>query len=187
MKGIIFNLLEEVLTEEYGEEAWDETLDTAGLEGSYTSLGNYRDQEFLALLEALPKREGMDQRELLRWFGRASIPLLADRYPTFFKGHASTRSFLLTLNDIIHPEVRKLYPGADVPVFDFSPVSGQEVGEDALVIGYRSPRHLCALAEGFIEGAGRHFGEQLVIEQRECMNRGDERCAFVCTFGSVAR
>ena len=31
--------------------------------------------------------------------------------------HEDVRSFLPTLNDIIHPEVRKLYPGADVPTF----------------------------------------------------------------------
>lgn len=186
MKGIIFNLFEEVLTQELGEKAWDDVLDRAGLEGSYTSLGNYSDQEFLALLRATPKTDGVDDRELLRWFGRISVPLLAERYPVFFDGHASTRSFLLTLNDIIHPEVRRLYPGADVPVFDFNPVPGLEVGEDGLTVGYRSPRRLCALAEGFIQGAAEHFGEHVTIEQPECMSRGDERCALVCTFGPPA-
>jgi hypothetical protein len=140
----------------------------------------------MALLKALHKTDGMDDRELLRWFGGTSVPLLAERYPVFFDGHTSTRSFLLTLNDIIHPEVRKLYPGADVPVFDFNPVPGLEVGEDRLIVGYRSARRLCALAEGFIQGAAQVFGEQVAIEQPECMLRGDERCALVCTFGPLA-
>ncbi len=174
-----------MITQELGDEAWDDVLERAGLDGSYTSLGNYSDGEFLALLKAMPKTGGMDDQELLRWFGRISVPLLAERYPVFFEGHASTRSFLLTLNDIIHPEVRKLYPGSDVPVFDFNPVPGLEIGGDRLIVGYRSARRLCALAEGFIQGAGQHFGEQVSVEQPECMNRGDERCALVCTFGPL--
>ena len=58
------------------------------------------------------------------------------RCPQLFEPHDSTRSFLLTLNDIIHPEVRKLYPGADVPEFDFDFRAGM------LVMGYRSTRKL---------------------------------------------
>ena len=55
----------------------------------------------------------------MRWFGREALPLLADRYPDFFEQHPRHQPFLLTLNRIIHPEVRKLYPGADVPNFEF--------------------------------------------------------------------
>jgi predicted hydrocarbon binding protein len=45
-------------------------------------------------------------------------------------------------------------------------------------MGYRSPRRLCALAEGFIEAAATHFGEAAVIEQPTCMRRGDAECEF---------
>jgi hypothetical protein len=182
MKGIIFNLLEEVVVQELGEEAWEQLLDGAGVEGAYTSLGSYPDEEFVALLQALPSHVGMAPDDLLHWFGRASIPLLAQRYPVFFDGHDSTRSLLHALNDIIHPEVRKLYPGADVPIFDLEPVAGLEPGDQAVTLGYRSARRLCALAEGFIQGTADHFGEQVTIEQPSCMLRGNERCALVCTF-----
>ena len=67
------------------------------------------------------------------------MPLFAERYPQLFEPHDCTRSFVLTLNDIIHPEVRKLYPGADVPEFDFGIRD-----DDRLVMGYRSPRKLCS-------------------------------------------
>ncbi|MGH2722353.1 MAG: heme NO-binding domain-containing protein [Actinomycetota bacterium] len=186
MKGIIFNLLEEVVSEEFGESAWDELLDRVEVDGAYTSLASYPDVELMGLLEALPTLSGLRGDELLRWFGRASMPVLAQRYPGFFDGHTSTRSFLLTLNNIIHPEVRKLYPGADVPVFDFEPVGDSTTGEDTMVVGYRSARRLCALAEGFIQGAAEIFGEDLVMEQPLCMKRGDERCALVCKFSAKA-
>lgn len=182
MKGIIFNLLEEVASKEFGEDAWDDVLERAGLEGSYTSLGNYGDEEFVALLGALPQIEGSSDTELVRWFGRSAIPLLVERYPIFFEAEC-TRAFLLTLNNIIHPEVRKLYPGADVPVFEFDGAA-EGSADDQLELGYRSPRQLCLLAEGFIQGAALHFGEVAHIMQRTCMLRGDERCAIVCRFES---
>lgn len=180
MKGIIFNLLEEVVTQEFGEDAWDDMLERASLDGSYTSLGSYGDEQFVALLTALPSMRGPSEAELVRWFGKSAIPLLANRYPSFFEAD-STRAFLLTLNNIIHPEVRKLYPGADVPVFEFDDTL-EGLAEDQLVLGYRSPRQLCVLAEGFIEGAALHFSEQVRIQQPTCMIRGDERCAIVCSF-----
>jgi hypothetical protein len=110
---------------------------------------------------------------ILRWFGRNAMPLLAEKYPSFFAGPNTTRRFLLSLNDIIHPEVRKLYPGAHVPIFDFDSSS-----PDVLVVGYKSERKLCALAHGFVEGAADHYREDLSFVQTQCMHRGDEKCVF---------
>jgi heme-NO-binding protein len=121
----------------------------------------------------------------VRWFGRAAIPLLAERYPEFFEGHRTTSTFLLTLNDIIHTEVRKLFVGADVPHFDLRAPAAEVVS-----LGYASSRRLCSLAEGFIEGVAAHFGEKVAIEQTTCMKRGDEGCLLLCSFadaGSGAR
>lgn len=171
MKGIIFNLLEEVIRREYGEDTWDALLEAAQVEGGYSSLANYPDEELMKLVAAASAALNTSADTIVRWFGRNALPLLAERYPEFFIPHTSTRPFLLTLNDIIHIEVRKLYPGADVPVFDYD-TSSQEV----LVMGYKSPRRLCALAEGFIEAAAAHYGEEVTLDQLKCMIRGDEKC-----------
>jgi hypothetical protein len=182
MKGIVFNLLEEVVRAEYGEDTWDDLLDQAGLDGAYTSLGGYPDSDIFKLVGAASAATGLPPETIVRWFGRKAIPLLGQRYPEFFNSHASARSFLLTLNSIIHPEVRKLYPGADVPTFDIEPTPD----DGTMLMGYRSARRLCALAEGFIEGSGDHFGEAIAIEQPSCMHRGDERCLLKITFTARA-
>jgi Haem-NO-binding len=179
MKGIIFNLAEEVVTAEHGADTWDVLLDNAGLEGAYTSLGSYPDAELNRLVAAASDELGATPAEVVRGLGHSALPLLAERYPGFFEGH-TCRSFLLTLNDIVHPEVRKLYPGADVPDFTFGGDS-----DDVLEIGYASPRRLCALAEGFVLGAADHFGETVSVEQTECLLRGDDRCLLVCRFESA--
>ena len=123
----------------------------------------------------------MPAEDIIRWFGRNALPLLAKSYPKFFEPHDSTRPFVLTLNDIIHPEVRKLYPGADVPVFDFDTSS-----DEVLVMDYVSRRQLCSFAEGLIEGAADHYGETVSIEQSQCMGRGDSKCVLEITLGRAS-
>jgi hypothetical protein len=181
VKGIIFNLVQEVVEEAHGESAWDAMLDTAGLDGSYTCLGSYSDAELGKLVGAAADLLRLPPDDVLRWIGERAMPLLAERFPAFFAGHAAVQPFLLTLNGIIHPEVRKLYPGAIAPDFEFESPS-----PDVLLIGYRSERRLCVLAEGFIIGAAAHFSQSVSLDQPSCMLRGDDRCVIRGVFSAAA-
>ncbi|MHA6724011.1 heme NO-binding domain-containing protein [Sphingomonas sp. RS2018] len=171
VKGVVFNLLEQSVVDAHGEDAWIDLLEEAGLDGAYTSLGSYPDSEIVALVGAAATRLDLTPAEVLRWFGRAAMPMLAERYQVFFAGHVSARSLILSVNDIIHPEVRKLYSGAGCPHFHFG-----EDGDGRLVIGYQSPRQMCHLAHGFVEGAADQFGEQVSVEHLACMLDGDPLC-----------
>ncbi len=177
MKGVIFNLLEGVVRRCHGEETWDALLEETGLTGSYTSLGSYPDEDMEKLVGAASAALGMPDGQVLRWFGREAMVILAERYPVFFTAHTSARTFVLSVNNIIHPEVRKIYAGADVPIFDF-----QDAADGALLMGYHSARKLCALAEGFVEGAARHYGETVRFEHLECMHQGHPKCLFRLSF-----
>jgi hypothetical protein len=177
VKGIIFNLLEEVVTEKFGADKWDQLLKEAQVDGAFTSLGNYPDADLFKLVSAAAATLNQTPDAVVRWFGVKALPLLAKKYPTFFNRHQSTRPFILTLNDIIHPEVRKLYPGADTPEFDFD-TSCSEV----LVMNYRSKRKLCSLVEGFTQGAAAHFNEVVSIQHPRCMHRGDTCCRLEFSF-----
>jgi hypothetical protein len=179
MKGIVFNLLEETVAAEYGAAAWDELLAATGTDGAYTSLGSYADSQMQDLVLAASAKLGKSPAEVLRWFGKAAMPLLAHRYPKYFQGLTSTRAFLLSVNSIIHPEVRKVYPGAIVPTFDF-----RDAEDGSLLMGYRSPRRLCALAQGFTEGAAAHFHESIAFTHLKCMHKGDDSCLCHIRFGS---
>jgi heme-NO-binding protein len=173
VKGIMFDLLEGAVTRADGADAWDDALDATGLTGAYTSIGSYPDSEFVALVGAVADRSGKSPEATLRWFGQAAMPSLAAAFPEFFAGQNDIRTFVVGLNDVIHPEVRKIYPGANVPDFGF-----QATGDRVFVLRYGSPRRLCALAEGLIEGAAAHFGQHVMIVQPACMLRGDEVCAI---------
>ncbi len=176
MKGVVFNLLEALVRRDHGEDTWDAILEVANLEGVYTSLGNYDDAELFQLVSAASQVLQLPADPIVRWFGRSATPLLAKHYPHFFEKHHSTRSFLLTLNSIIHPEVRKMYPGAEVPEFEFN-LSG-----DDLIMGYRSRRQLCTLAEGFIEGAADLYKEKVSFDHRQCLKLGASTCIIRISF-----
>lgn len=177
MKGVIFNLFEAVFTGKEGEDAWDDLLARANVSGAYTAVGSYPDEELVSIVQTAATTLGQPPDDVVRWLGRDAIPLLAQRYPVFFDAHTSTIPFLLTLNDVIHPEVRKLFPGAYAPTFEFD-----QPHPNVLAIGYHSYRDLCPLAEGLVLGAADHYGERVTIEQSECTRRGADRCVLVCTF-----
>ncbi len=174
VKGLIFDLVESVVV---GESTWDALLDDAGLDGVYTTVGSYPDAELEALVQAACRRLDLSRTEVLRWVGRQAMPSILERYPAFFSP-PDARAFVLTLNDVIHPEVRKLHPGADVPEFDF-----EQPADERLVIGYGSRRRMCGFAEGLVLGAADHYGERVAIRQSACMLEGDASCRIECTFG----
>ena len=142
MKGVIFNLLERTTSERHGELFWERVLEEAGASGAYTSLGNYETEELVRIVTAIAAGTGTDADSVVRQFGRDAIPIFSRLYPQFFSPHTELIPFLLTLNEIIHPEVRKLYPDAEVPHFSY-----ESSDEDLLIMGYASGRGLCALGE----------------------------------------
>lgn len=177
MKGVIFNAVEDAVERVLGPKAWDDTLDRASASGSYTSLGNYDDGELVGIIEALPDDAGVGLADRLRWVGLNAVPFLVAAFPQFFDD-VDVRRFLPALNHMIHPEVRKLYPGATPPDFDI-----RDDGGDEISLRYVSERQLCWLAEGFTLGVARHLDETVTISQPSCMHDGADHCELRIRFG----
>ncbi len=179
MKGIVFNVLEAAVEAQFGADAWDALLVAAGLDGAYTSIGSYGDEEIAALVEAAGAQLGLSRGEVLRWFGMSAMPLLKARFPALFAQHGSSRSFVLGVNNMIHPEVRKLYAGAACPMFHF-----REAPDGSVSMGYASSRRMCELADGFVRGAAKLFCEEVEIHHSACMNQGHASCKMELRWAS---
>jgi hypothetical protein len=172
MKGIVFNVVEEAVSQEWGEQTWDALLLDCGLEGAYTALGNYPDADLLALARAAAVRLDCSVDDVLRTLGRLTFAPLWARYRSSADAPESMREFLPVLDDVIHPEVLKLYPGASVPRFVL-----RDEG-DQLEMDYLSVRRMCMLAEGLLLGLAEHYGEHVTVDQPRCKERGDDRCTL---------
>jgi hypothetical protein len=173
----MFNFLEKVIAQEYGLATWDALLDAANLDGAYTSIGSYPDAQMFELILAASRTLGLSPLEVSLWFGRKAVPFMAVRFPEFFSGHDSARQFLLTVNDRIHPEIAKIYPGAAPPALEFD-----SSAHDVLLMKYESRRRFCPLVHGLIEGIADFFCETATIKQTRCMLHGAKKCTFKITF-----
>jgi Haem-NO-binding len=80
------------------------------------------------------------------------------------------------IEDIIHAEVLKLYPDAELPRFIVEHQDAQR-----LVLLYQSPRHFEDLAEGLMHGCVTHFGEPIRIEREANIAAGTAGQRFTLT------
>jgi len=175
MKGVLFNVVEDVVTEAMSADAWDDVVDESGVSGAYTSLGDYPDAELVSLVGATASAASLTETETLQLSGRLGFKHLVSRAPHLLDGIDGWREVLGALDDIIHPEVRKIYPDADVPGFE-------AVAEgNALLVTYVSKRGLCALADGLVLGCGEWFETPLAVEHLSCIHTGDDACTMRVT------
>lgn len=173
MKGMVFCLLNEMVEDKFGIEAWDALLDVTGLDGIYVATETYDDAELMSLVKAASDATGIRPNALVKQFGEYMIPNFLESYPMFFEGQANLKSFLLTVDQVIHVEVRKLYPEAGLPEFTYTDKNDAE-----LTMHYSSPRKLCALAEGLISGSAKHFKQEYSLLHDVCMHDGNDHCEF---------
>lgn len=171
MKGVVFTELLEMVEARFSADMVDDIIDDAQLPsgGVYTSVGTYPHEEIVALVVALSQRSGLAVRDLLLAFGEHLFGRFVAGYPAFFVNVSDAFVFLAGIEDIIHTEVRKLYPDAELPRFDIERHDSQQ-----LVLVYDSRRHFEDLAEGLMRGCIAHFGGGIAI-QREVLGDGDHR------------
>lgn len=179
MQGLIFNLLGERVSEAWGEAYWTDLIaETPGMDNPvFVGPKNYPDEGFTSLVTRVSTDRGMPMDELLVDFGRWCFPRLAATHPVFLEGYGRAQDFLLTVEDVVHTEVRKLYDDAYLPRIRF-----ERPTSSTLVAIYHSKRKLCWLAEGLIRGVGDFFGEEVSTAQEACMHEGAPECRIRVDF-----
>lgn len=162
MKGVVFTEFLDMVEQRFSADMVDDIIDDAQLPngGAYTAVGTYPHGEMVAMVVALSQRSGVAVPDLIRTFGQHLFGRFALAYPRFFEGVHDAFGFLSGIEDIIHAEVLKLYPDAELPRFIVEHHDAQR-----LVLLYQSPRHFEDLAEGLMHGCVAHFGEPIRIER----------------------
>jgi len=171
MKGVVFTEFIEMVEDRFGPETADRIIEEARLAsgGAYTAVGTYDYREFVALTAALSSATGQPGPDLVSEFGRHLFARFAVAFPQFFEEVEDALSFLTLIEDHIHVEVRKLYPDAELPRFDWT-----RHGKDRIDMVYRSPRPFEDFAHGLLVGCAEHFGEEHEIS-REAAGSGAVR------------
>lgn len=179
MHGVIFTSLRDYLTSEHGADVAQDVL--AG-QPIFLLSESYDDTILAQLVDKAATVTGRKPDEIVHGFGVFTASTTFTRlYPAFFAISPSSREFLLTVETRIHELVRATIPHAAPPQLRVD-----EHGPEGVRIVYSSPRRLCLLLRGLVEGTANHYGETAAIEETTCMHRGDASCTFEITLSASA-
>jgi len=109
---------------------------------------------------------------LLHTYGKHLFSRFVVLYPEFFESGANAFDLLERVEGMIHTEVRKLYPDAELPSFEY-----RRDGNRELEMHYRSNRPLADFAAGLIDGCVAHFGDAIEVSRRDSANPPDSKNA----------
>jgi len=160
MKGVVFTEFMELVEARMGPDMLDRIITEAKLpnDGAYTSVGTYDHAELVRLVTALSAATGMGIPALIHLFGEHLFKRFSEGYPALFADAHTVFDFLSRIDGVIHVEVRKLYPDAELPS-----LRCERPRDGELVMLYSSPRGFGDLAEGLIAGCIAHFKEPISV------------------------
>ena len=170
MHGLIFASLHDYTVRRLGEEhvsdIWSDRV--------FQLTEAYEDEWFAAQLERLAVATGEPLDEVQRAFGSfAARETFLRLFPDYYAASGNTFAFLLGIEEKIHHLVRATIPGANPPRLHV-----QQLSELGVLVSYTSERKLCRLLEGLVRGTASHYGDDVLMEEIQCMHRGDTGCVF---------
>jgi hypothetical protein len=173
-KGIIMNILADMVETQFGMVEWNAILDDAGVSGVYSSAVLYSGSELLTLVGIISERNHVPVNDLVFAYGRYLFPAFTNRYAYLISQDDELFVFLASIDSVIHVEVKKLHPNAVTPGF-----TCERMTDKQLRLDYRSERHFCRLALGLIDGAAEHFKQAYDVVHEPCLLQGGDHCGFL--------
>jgi hypothetical protein len=175
MKGVVFTQFLEMVEEQYSPAVADRILLAAKLPsgGAYTAVGTYDHGEIWSLVCELSKVIEVPVPDLFRAYGEYLFGHFVAAHPHCLGGATSVFDVLQGLDSMIHREVCRLYPDAELPRFDV-----MERTPARMTLIYQSTRHFADLAEGLIHACCRHFGQKITLTREALTADGGSRVRF---------
>ncbi len=160
MKGVIFTEFLDMVEQAFSADMVDDLIEATSpaSQGAYTAVGTYSHEEIVAMVVELSRRSATPVPDLLEAFGSHLFARFTVLYPGLMPAATTSLDFLASIEGVIHTEVLKLYPDAQLPR-----LTALRVDDSHLTLEYRSPRGMADLAVGLIKGCAHHFGEDLAI------------------------
>lgn len=182
MQGLIFVTWEKYLAERFGESLFKEYRAAIGETAATSPLASrtYSDDVLLNGVVTASRLTNMEADTLLWEYGRYFIfNGLTSHLCAYLLTRVSNGRDLLLAMRKAHAQLRRLPDGLTPPLFEYGVASFEE---HKLSLIYDSPRHLCSLLWGAIEGAAQRYGQRVQVVEVSCMKRGAPVCRFDLLF-----
>ncbi len=184
MHGLIFVTWEKYLHDRFGDELLDRYRTALGETAASSPLASriYDDAALLSGVGTANKLTSMPVDSLLWEYGRYFIlnGLTSHLCAYLLTQVHSGYDLLLAMRDA-HAQMRRVPGGITPPLFAYEAIS---VSPRKIALVYDSPRKLCAVLWGAIEGSAERYGERVQIIEHSCMKRGAPVCRFELHFSS---
>jgi hypothetical protein len=170
MKGLVIVEYLKFLEVEYDYNLVDEVIESSDLPdgGAFTTVGSYHFSQMLDLVSNTSKVTGRTIDELFFEFGKFIFQAFVMGHAQFFSSAHSSFDIFRLLDSYIHPEVRKLYPEAELPKFTVEREDGHE-----MILVYQSKRKMSSLAAGLIDACMMHYDEDGSVIKHNIDNDGE--------------
>ncbi|SDR78845.1 Haem-NO-binding [Gillisia sp. Hel1_33_143] len=169
MKGIVFTEFLEMVENSFGLETLDNIIEGSRLpsKGIYTSVGTYDFFEMQSLIVNLSGETGISIDDLVYTYGRYFFDVLEKNHANIFSLYTSPIEMLASIENHIHVEVRKLYPGAELPKFKII-----KHEDNFLEMMYFSERSMYMFAKALMERTFEHYDSNYKIELEKVKQDG---------------
>ena len=171
MHGLIFVTWEKYLAERFGASLLDDYRRAIGEGIGATPLASrvYSDEQLLAGVAAASRLTRVAVDALLHEYGRYFIlnGLTSRLCAYLLNGVHGGRDLLLMMRSA-HEQMNHAEESVMSPVFEYEAMPGDPFG---LYLIYDSPRQLCSVLLGAIEGAAIRYGEHAQVREQTCMKR----------------
>ena len=184
MHGLIFVTWEKYISERFGETLLKEYREAIGETAATSPLASrtYSDEVLLAGVGAACKLTGLPLDTLLWEYGRYfMLNGLTSHLCAYLLTKVNNGRELLLMMRKAHAQMRRLPDGLTPPLFEYQAISASP---HELALIYDSPRHLCALLWGAIEGAAQRYGQRVQVVEVSCMKHGAPICRFELHFSA---
>jgi heme-NO-binding protein len=182
MHGLIFVTWEKYLAERFGSALLNDYRHAIGEGVGEAPLVSrvYSDEQLLAGVAAAHRLTRVEVDTLLREYGRYFILNgLTSRLCAYLLNDVQSGRDLLLAMSRAHEQMSHADASVTPPLFQYAAMAGEPSG---LYMTYDSPRKLCPLLFGSIEGAAERYGEQAHIREESCMRKGAPACVFAIRF-----
>lgn len=171
MKGIVFREFLQMVENQYGYNLVDQLIQDSKIKsnGAYTSVGTYSHKELFQLVAQLSKHSNISVEKLMTDYGEYAFYRFVKAYPKLTDSYSNAFDLLSHVEDIIHVEVAKLYPNAELPSLKIIELTKKE-----MKLLYSSQRRMSHFAEGMILSCFKYYNEKVVIEKKIMDENGAE-------------
>jgi hypothetical protein len=177
MYGLINQAVKDLITQNYGEESWEEIKNLANVDiEEFVGMSTYPDSMTYQLVGAASQKLGLSQEEILVAFGEYWILFTAEKGygPILSAAGDNFLEFLQNLNQL-HSRIQTMMPELEPPRFECT-----DITDHSLRFHYHSNRPgLSDLVMGLLNGLGKRFQVSLKVNKEAPLPESKSTVFFI--------